>query len=382
MAQLLTASDGVEIQTLRYVYLVGDVLTRSDAAKLRKLAPCVTCVNLYGATETHFSLSHFVVPTASDDESLPLEKEVLPLGKGIKDVQLLLLNAGNGMCGIGEVGEICFRSPHLTLGYLRDDALTQERFVMNPFTNASGDQLYRTGDLGRYLPDGNVEFLGRLDRQVKIRGFRIELGEIEAALVDHPDINAVAVKLHEKNATERFLAAYVVSAQNAAVSSAELRRHLGQKLPDYMIPHVFVAMDGLPLLPNGKVDHAALPPPAISGTTLERTFVPPQTPAEEEIAAIWMELLGLEKVGVHNNFFELGGHSLLATQVMSRVRDRFQSELTMRQLFESPTVAGLALAVVQEQANRTEPDNLKDILAELGALSDEETKRLLNTEMP
>ena len=381
MAQLLTASDGFEIQTLRYAFLVGDVLTRRDVGKLRKLAACVTCVNLYGATETHFSLSHFVVPTVSDDESVPIEKQVLPLGKGIKEVQLLLLNSANGISGIGEVGEICFRSPHLTLGYLGDDALTRERFVINPFTNASGDRLYRTGDLGRYLMDGNVEFLGRLDRQVKIRGFRIELGEIEAVLVDHPDLRAAAVKLHEKDSTERFLAAYVVPVQNAAVSSAELRRHLRQKLPDYMIPTAFVAMDSLPLMPNGKVDHAALPPPDISGSTLKRTFVPPQTPAEEMIAAIWMELLRLEEVSVHDNFFDLGGHSLLATQVMSRVRDRLHSELPMRQLFESPTVAGLALAVVQQQANTTERNNLKDLLAELDALSDEETQRLLNIEM-
>jgi len=193
MSQLLTETDptttGERIESLRYSFLVGDVLTKRDVSRLKQLAPSITCVNLYGATETQRAVGYYIVPNHSEAAA----REALPLGKGIKDVQLLVLSASQQLCGIGEAGEIHFRSPHLAKAYLGDEMLTNERFILNPFTNASGDRLYRTGDLGRYLPDGNVEHLGRVDRQVKIRGFRIEPGEIEAVLTQHPDVGETAV---------------------------------------------------------------------------------------------------------------------------------------------------------------------------------------------
>ncbi|HFE52920.1 MAG TPA: non-ribosomal peptide synthetase, partial [Bacteroidetes bacterium] len=202
--------------------------------------------------------------------------------------------------------------------------------------------LYRTGDLARYLPDGNIEFLGRGDTQVKIRGYRIELGEIEAALSAHYAIRQVAVIVREDKPNDKRIVAYYVPAAGKTVTPGELRRYLLDRLPEYMVPSAFVELEALPLTPNGKVDRRALPKPDESARGFEETFVAPRTPTEEVVAGIWAEVLGLEKVGVHDNFFELGGHSLLATQVISRIRETFQIELPLRNIFESPTVATLA----------------------------------------
>ncbi|MBV8856635.1 MAG: amino acid adenylation domain-containing protein, partial [Acidobacteria bacterium] len=314
------------IPTLRHAFYVGDVLTRRDVARLRRRAPLATCVNLYGATETQRAVSYYVVPASGEPfgatETLAAaEKEVVPLGRGIKEVQLLVLNAAGQMAGVGELGEIYFRSPHLALGYLGDEALTRERFLVNPFTGAASDRLYRTGDLGRYLPDGDVVPSGRADQQVKIRGFRIELGEIEAALGQHPSIKEAVVVAREDGGGEKRLVAYYTTHEGQPTAPAgELRTHLKVRLPEYMIPVTWVVLERLPLTPNGKVDRKALPAPEASRPGDSDGYVAPRTPAEELLCAVWSELLGVERVGVEDNFFELGGHSLLVTQVVSRVR--------------------------------------------------------------
>jgi amino acid adenylation domain-containing protein len=343
LGETTATATGAQIESLRYTFLVGDVLTRRDVSRLRKLAPSLTCVNLYGATETQRAVGYFIVPgpaeaTAESDR----EKEVLPLGKGIRDVQLVLLNASRQLAGIGEVGEIYFRSPHLAKGYLGDDLLTRERFLLNPFTKASGDRLYRTGDLGRYLPDGNVEYLGRVDRQVKVRSFRIELGEVEAVLTEHPDVRETAVIARQNEFGETNLAAYVVPLQSALITTTELRRYLREKLPDYMIPAAFVMMAALPLTPNRKVDRSALPAPEHSRPELEGTFVAPRTPVEEAVAGIWTEVLGLERVGINDNFFDLGGHSLLAVRLLSRIEKQFNQRIPLVSLFQGATIEDLA----------------------------------------
>jgi acyl carrier protein len=219
--------------------------------------------------------------------------------------------------------------------------LTAERFIPDPFASA-GERLYRTGDLARYLPDGNIDFLGRVDQQVKIRGYRIELGEIETALQQHPAIREAVVLAREDEPGNKRLVAYLVSVQESAPTIGELRSFLRQKLPEYMAPAAYVWLDSLPMTPNGKIDRRALPSPEKTRPELEAAFVAPRTPAEDRLAAICAEVLGLERVGIRDNFFDLGGHSLLAVQVVSRVRQAFAIELPLRSLFENPTVAGLA----------------------------------------
>ena len=364
MSQLLSETNttnctGEQIESLRYSFLVGDVLARRDVSRLKKLAPAITCVNLYGATETQRAVGYYTVPNEEESgtdvppvihaqDACATMKEVLPLGKGIKDVQLLVLNAARQLCGIGEAGEIHFRSPHLAKGYLGDETLTRERFILNPFTNAKVDRLYRTGDLGRYLPDGNVEHLGRVDRQVKVRGFRIEPGEIESVLAQHPDVREAAV-VAQQNDSETNLVAYVVPNQPSAIPASGLRGYLSEKLPAYMVPAAVVLMDALPLTPNRKLDRRALP--ALEQVRLENAdeYIAPRSATERQLADIWAEVLGIEQVGVHDNFFELGGHSLMAVRLFALMEKSFGKRLPLATLFQAPTVAQLA-AILQTGA--------------------------------
>jgi acyl carrier protein len=247
-----------------------------------------------------------------------------------------------------------------------DATLSQERFRTNPFTGASGDRLYRTGDRGRYRTDGSVEYLGRIDGQVKVRGFRVELGEIASTLERHPAVARAVLSTHEDGRGERALCAYVKyrDGLEKQPSREELREHLAGLLPDYMVPAAFVVLDTVPLTPNGKVDLRALPPPQVGAPAPEEEFVAPSTPTEEAIAAIWSEVLGVGPLSVNRSFFEVGGHSLAATQVVSRLRSTFELELPLNTLFQAKTIAGLATAI--EDA----------ITAEINALSDEEAETL------
>ena len=221
-------------------------------------------------------------------------------------------------------------------------------------------RLYKTGDLASYLPDGNIEFLGRIDHQVKIRGFRIELGEVESVFSRHPAIEEAVVIACEDVPGDKRLVAYVVVSHEPTPTSSEMRRFMKEKLPDYMIPTAFVYLDLLPLTPNGKIDRRALPRPDLKRSRLETKFVAPRTPVETVLAKIWCEVLGLERVGVQDNFFDLGGHSLLVTQVMSRARENFEMELPLPRFFETPTIAGLTELIETirwtEQTSRSYPD--------------------------
>ncbi|HSF42281.1 MAG TPA: amino acid adenylation domain-containing protein [Thermoanaerobaculia bacterium] len=310
----------VEVPSLRCVFLVGDVLTRRDVARLRRLAPAVTCVNYYGSTETQRAVGYHV---AQEDEP----REVLPLGRGIPDVQLLVRNPSGALAGIGELGEISVRSPHIALGYLGDPELTAQRFA---------DDLYRTGDLGRYLPNGEAVFVGRADTQVKIRGFRIELGEIESVLGGFPGVREAVVIARQDRGAELYLAAYVVPAPGAALAARELRAYLRERLPDSMVPATFTLLDELPLTPNRKVDRKALPAPDRGAE--DAAFVAPETDLEREIAAVWREVLGVDRVGIHDNFFEIGGHSLLLVRLHSRLQEALKADLSLMDLFSHPNV--------------------------------------------
>jgi acyl-coenzyme A synthetase/AMP-(fatty) acid ligase/acyl carrier protein len=342
MGQLVAEGGGAgRFPALRLAFVVGDVLTRHDVRRLQELAPELVCVNHYGSTETQRAVGYYVVPPRSA-ETLP---EVLPLGRGIPDVQLLVVNAAGAQAGIGEVGEIWVRSPHVALGYLSDRERTVERFVINPWTGESWDVVYRTGDLGRYLPDGNVAFAGRVDQQVKVRGFRIELGEVESVLGRHPAVREVAV-VAAGAAAERHLVAYIVpaaTAQDGEELIALLRGHLKERLPDYMVPAVWMRLAALPLTPNGKLDRHALPAPEQPATAGEHS--PPRSLTEELLVDIWREVLQRERVGIRDNFFDLGGHSLLAARVVARLRAAADLELPLRALFEAPTIESLAQRV-------------------------------------
>jgi amino acid adenylation domain-containing protein len=361
MGQLLTeGAAGISITSLRWVLLVGDVLTRLDVDRLRRLAPQVTCVNLYGSTETQRAVAHHVVEEREiADARAP---QVLPLGRGMPDVQLLVMSrtapgAPPRLAGVGEVGEIWVRSPHLARGYLGDEALTADRFRGNPFTAEAGDRIYRTGDLGRYRPDGEVTFAGRADQQVKIRGFRIELGEIQAALGRLPGVREAVVLPRETAPGDRHLVAYVVREPGKEPNPDELREALGTRLPSYMVPAGFVLLDRLPVTPNGKVDRRALAKIAPERTTDD--YLAPRTPTEETLARLWAELLGPERtgargVGVRDNFFALGGHSLLATRLLAAVRDAMEVDLPLRIVFERPTLERMAEAIDAARASGTE----------------------------
>jgi amino acid adenylation domain-containing protein len=276
--------------------------------------------------------------------------DVLPIGRPIDNTQVYILDRYLQSVPIGVPGELYIASVGLAKGYLNRPDLNNEKFIPNPFSNEPGERLYKTGDLTRYLPDGNIEFLGRIDNQVKIRGFRIELGEVEAAITQHPAVRETVVVAREDTPGNKRLVAYVVPKGEAVQETVlptinELRSFLKTKLPDYMVPGAFVFLATMPLTPNGKIDHRTLPAPDSSLRELENNFVAPSTPTEETLAAIWAEVLGLQKVGIHDNFFELGGHSLLATSVISRIQEAFKIELPLRHLFEAPTIASLSQVI-------------------------------------
>ena len=364
MGQLITDPAALEqpeaIERLRFAFFVGDSLTRRDVNRLCGLAPNLQVVNFYGSTETQRAVGHYFVPsneTLAESETKTSEstadyrtKEVIPLGKGLPSVQLLILNSAGKMAGIGEAGEVYVRSPHLALGYLDDEEQTRARFITNPFTGLAGDRLYRTGDLGGYLPDGNVEFMGRADNQVQVRGFRVELGEIEAVLGQHPAVHEAVVLVHTDERTRSSqLAAYIVSvSEQEAPTAAEMRHFLEQRLPRHMIPAAFAPLAQLPLTPNGKVDRKALPVPTFSGGASSETYVAPRDEMEFQLVNIWEQVLGVKPIGVKDNFFDLGGHSLLAIRLAAQIERLFNRKLPLASLFRASTVEQLAYVLRQE----------------------------------
>lgn len=299
--------------------------------------------NTYGPTEASDVVSSCTWRVDS-------EIDTIPIGKPISNTQIYVLDAHYQPVPVGVVGEVHIAGDGLARGYLHRPHLTAEKFVPNPFSAKPGQRMYKTGDLARFLPDGNIEYLGRIDNQVKIRGFRIELGEIESALIGLPEIREAVVLAREDVAGDKRLVAYLVWQDNAReIAPGELRAALLQSLPDYMIPAHFVALAQLPLSPNGKVDRKALPAPDMLRGKLG--YVEPGTELENQLALIWAEVLRLDRVGIHDNFFEVGGHSLLATQVASRIHELLGRDLSVRELFEAPTVSELALRLSMLSGN-------------------------------
>jgi amino acid adenylation domain-containing protein len=328
----------------------------------RQLKDC-RLYNHYGPSETHVMTS-FPLPEREEDwPALP------PLGRPISNTELYVLDSYLQPVPIGVPGELYISGICVVHGYLKRPALTAERFLPNPFSNKPGSRMYKTGDLVRYRADGNVEFLGRNDFQVKIRGMRVELGEIEVELKRHARVREVAVVMR-KDVQESRLIAYVVFHPGQTVGSKELRDFLHEKLPDHMVPAVFVPLEAFPLTPSGKIDRRALPDPGRPESI--RGYVAPRTELEEVLAIIFSEVLQVERIGIFDDFFELGGHSLLATQISSRVREALHVELPVRKIFESPAIDGLARAMLE---NENVPARLlrnAKLLLELALASDDD----------
>lgn len=333
------------LDRLRLVFLSGDWIPVALPDQLRKTFPQAQVVSLGGATEAAIWSNFY--PIRVVDPTWPS----IPYGKPIQNARYHILDRHLQPVPIGIPAELHIGGDCLADGYLNRAELTAEKFIPDPFTGNPGDRLYKTGDLARYLPDGNIEFLGRIDHQVKIRGFRIELGEIEAILAQHPAVGSTVVVARRDESGDRYLAAYVVPRGDRAPEANELRTFLLERLPDYMVPSWIVMMSMLPLSPNGKVDRQALPEPDRSEGGVAREHVPPRDPIEEILAQVWREVLGIDRIGLKDDFFALGGHSLKATQVLSRIRQRFPTvELPLRVLFEAPRLGQLADALRRELA--------------------------------
>jgi acyl-CoA synthetase (AMP-forming)/AMP-acid ligase II/acyl carrier protein len=296
-------------------------------------------VNMYGITETTVHVTYR--PLDAKD----LESGRSVIGEAIPDLQIYVLDANLQPVPIGVVGEIYVGGGGVSQGYFNRPYLTAQRFVPDPFSK-NGGLLYRSGDLARLLPDGDLEYLGRGDQQVKLRGFRIELGEIEIVLSNHPAVRQAVVLLRDDLGDGR-LVAYIVADSKVALHPDELRTYLKDRLPEYMIPSALVFIEKFPLTPNGKLDRTALPKPPTERPRDEGGIVFPHNELEDQLCQIWEQVLGVQPIGVHDNFFDLGGHSLLAIKIVSRIRSALQFELPLRALFDAQTVSRLAIIITE-----------------------------------
>jgi amino acid adenylation domain-containing protein len=332
---------------VRQLLAGGDVLSPAHVRRVLERHPGLRLINGYGPTEnTTFTCCH---PMAAPDE---VEAPV-PIGAPITGTRVYVLDAGLEPVPLGAPGELYCAGDGLARGYIGRADLTAERFLPDPFSREPGSRMYQTGDLARWRADGRIEFLGRVDDQVKVRGFRIEPGEVEAALLGHPAVREVAVVAAGERADTRRLVAHVLLRDASAVTAGELRGYLEPRLPEHMIPTAVVLHHALPLSPNGKVDRRALAREPLDGAQAGGALSAPRTATELALVSIWRELLGLARVGIHDDFFELGGHSLLATRLVSRVREATGVELPLKALFEGGTVAALAERL--EAARRSRP---------------------------
>ncbi|HEX8695423.1 MAG TPA: non-ribosomal peptide synthase/polyketide synthase, partial [Longimicrobium sp.] len=325
--------------SLRRLFAGGEALPPALVRRLREALPSVEAVNLYGPTEVCIDAAAHV---AAGEEGA-----TVPIGRPVRNTRAYVLDGRMRPAAPGVPGELYLAGAQVGRGYLGRPAQTAAAFVPDPFAAEPGARLYRTGDRARWLATGELEYLGRADEQVKVRGYRIEPGEVESVLRGHPAVREAAVAAREDAPGTRRLVAYVVGEGGEKPDPAALRKHLSARLPDYMVPGAFVALEALPLTPSGKVDRRALPAP--ERAEAERAYVAPRTAAEEVLAGIWSVVLGVERVGVEDNFFELGGHSLVATRVVSRVRQAFGVELPLRAVFEAQTVGALAGRVEELQ---------------------------------
>ncbi|MEA2562150.1 MAG: hypothetical protein QOH06_3654 [Acidobacteriota bacterium] len=358
----------------RVLVVGGEALLGQSLAFWRSRWPSSRVINEYGPTETVVGCCVYEAAAGA------LPPGPVPIGRPVANTRLHLLDRALQPVPVGTPGELHIGGAGVARGYLGRPELTAERFLPDPFDDTGrGSRLYKTGDLVRYLPGGDLEFLGRIDQQVKVRGFRIEPGEIESMLTQQPGVREAVVAVRGDGHGERRLVAYAVAGAEAPLA-AELRNLLRSKLPHYMVPSAVLLLDELPLTPNGKIDLDALPEPDWERMAAD-AFVAPRTATEQLLSRLFSEALGLERIGIHSSFFDLGGHSLLATQVASRVRSSLGVELPLQEIFDHPTVAELALIVTQIQAGLEDEEDLASLVADLEGLSGEALEEMLQREI-
>ncbi|WP_392481078.1 amino acid adenylation domain-containing protein [Nostoc sp. C110] len=341
LATLLASAPSDSILPRQQLILGGEAASWQLIEQIRQQAPSSLIFNHYGPTEATVGVTTFAV------QNQQISTQTVPLGRPLANTQIYLLDKQLQPVPIGVPGELYIGGAGLARGYLNRSDITAEKFIPNPFAEM-GSRLYKTGDMARYLADGNIEFIGRVDQQVKIRGFRVELGEIESVLCQHPQVQQAVVSVREDN-SNKSLIAYVVSKQTQTLNVSELQRFIREKLPEYMMPSTFIMLKALPLTSNGKINRNALPESNGDRPELAANYEPPQTEVEQSIADIWQQILHVEKVGIHDNFFDIGGHSLLLVQAHAKLREIFLSNISVINLFEYPTINSLAKYLTRKQ---------------------------------
>jgi amino acid adenylation domain-containing protein len=320
----LSIQENTYLSKLKYIFLAGEALPGDLVKRAISLKLPPRLINIYGPTESTVYSSHYNIDPA---------KEIghnIPIGKPLNNIRTYILSEDLSLLPIGAIGELCLSGAGLARGYLNREQLTKEKFIQHPFRK--GERLYKTGDLARWLPDGNIEFIGRKDDQVKIRGYRIELGEIQHHLDQDSQVEQSVVMAREDHNKNKYLVGYLI-ANNQQIDKNTLKEKLAKALPNYMVPQIYVELDHLPLTTSGKIDKKALPAP--EDTDLERTqYLAPSTETEHTLVALWENLLGVEKIGVNDNFFELGGNSITAIQLISEIRNDFDLELSIKIIFK------------------------------------------------
>ncbi|PNQ87653.1 non-ribosomal peptide synthetase, partial [Paenibacillus polymyxa] len=328
-----------DLTTLRYIFAAGEALTSETANKCYGLIQNVSLNNIYGPTEATIYATRYAVEGLQGSFNMPI-------GRPLQNFKAYIMNSHHKLQPVGVPGELCIGGAGLARGYLGQEGLTDEKFISNPFMD--GDRMYKTGDLARWLPDGNIQFLSRIDNQVKIRGHRIETREVESRLLEHKFIQEALVMARGDESFGQYLCAYIVSSNELRVR--EVRTHLRLTLPEYMIPTYIIPLDSMPLNPNGKIDRKALPQPE-THLPVEAEWTAPQNEMEEKLVHIWCDILNIERVGVDHNFFELGGHSLKATILATRIHREWDTVVPLSEIFKFPTIKELATVIYQAQKN-------------------------------
>jgi acyl carrier protein len=320
--------------------------------------------NLYGPTEASVHVTHWTCGPERDSQAVLI-------GRPVANTRIHVLDKRLDTAPIGVDGELCIGGEVLARGYLNQPALTAERFIPDALSGIAGQRLYKSGDLARYMADGEIQCLGRIDYQVKIRGYRIELGEIESVLNEHPGIADAVVEARASASGDKRLVAYLVSRVAPPPAVTQLRSHLAQRVPEFMSPSAFVWLESLPVNSSGKLDRRALPDPDGTSALSGREYAAPRDPIEEMLAEIWSNALGIgvERIGIHDNFFELGGHSLLLIEMAMEIKKIFAVEMPLRVLFTAVTISDLAAAICEEQIRIADPIDLAHVLDEIKHVS-------------
>ena len=359
-----------QFPSLRLIRLMGEAIYPRDVELFRRhFSPRCVFGNYYGPNESGLVSCYFA------DKETELPNSGVPVGYAIQDKEILILDEQGEQVGFEQTGEIAVRSRYMSPGYWGSSP--KSGTTLSVASSLGSERVYCTGDLGRIRSDGCLMYVGRKDLQVKIHGYRVEMAEIEMALLRVDGVKEAVVIAREDIHGDKRLVAYIVPTNQTAPTASDLRNALAKQLPDYMIPSSYVALDALPLIGIGKVDRQALPDPGTARPSLGVSYEGPRTPIETELEKIWAGVLGLDQVGIHDNFFDLGGHSLAATRVIAQVIKKFQLEIPLQALFQSPTVAEMASVITEYQGNEIAAHELEEILSELESLSNEDAKKLL-----